>query len=71
MTKSDLGMLEALEEKGRDIIVVANKVDKIKKSTYQNQIKKIADQFNGHKVIPFSSEAKIGVGELTEELLGK
>ena len=70
MTKSDQGMLEALEEKNADIIVVANKVDKVKKSLYANQIKKIKEQFNGHKVIPFSSVTKVGVGELQAELLG-
>jgi len=69
MTKSDQGMLEALEAKGRDIVVVANKVDKIKKSHYFNQIKKIKEQFNGHKVIPCSSKTKVGIGELAEELL--
>ena len=71
MTESDQGMLESLEKKGREIVVVANKVDKIKKSYYLNQIKKIKEQFNGHTVIPFSSVNKVGVGELTEELLGK
>lgn len=71
MTKSDQGMLEALEDKGREIVVVANKVDKIKKSIYQNQIKKLREQFNGHVLIPFSSVSKIGVGELQEELLNK
>lgn len=71
MTKSDLGMLEALEEKGREIVVVANKADKIKKSLFHTQLKKLAEQFPGHKFIPFSSVSKIGVGELQEELLGK
>jgi GTP-binding protein len=70
MTKSDLGMLEALEDKGREVIVVANKVDKIKKSDYQKQIRKVAEQFTGHTVVPFSSVTKVGVGELQEELLG-
>ena len=70
MTKSDLGMLEALEEKGRDIVVVANKIDKIKKSQAGNQIKKLRELFNGHKLIPFSSETKVGIGELSQELLG-
>jgi GTP-binding protein len=69
MTKSDLGMLEALEERGHEIIIVANKIDKIKKSQYLSHIKKIKAQFNGHIVIPYSSVTKIGVGELTDELL--
>jgi GTP-binding protein len=71
MTKSDLGMLEALEEKGREIVVVANKSDKIKKSQYHNQLKKLAEQFPGHKFFPFSSVTKVGIGALQEELLGK
>ena len=71
MTKSDLGMIEALEDKGREVVVVANKVDKIKKSSYQNQIKKLASQFPGHKFIPFSSVTKVGIGELQGELLSK
>jgi GTP-binding protein len=71
MTKSDQGMLEALEDKGRDIVVVANKADKIKKSHYKIQLKKIQEQFGDHKVIAYSSISKIGRGELIEELLGK
>jgi GTP-binding protein EngB required for normal cell division len=70
MTESDQGMLESLEKRGLEIVVVANKVDKIKKSYYLNQIKKIQEQFNGHIVIPFSSVTKVGVSELNEELLG-
>jgi len=71
MTESDQGMLESLEKRGLEIVVVANKVDKIKKSHYFNQINKIKEQFNGHVVIPFSSVTKEGVSELGEELLGK
>ncbi len=70
MTKNDLGMLEALEDKGHDIIIIANKIDKIKKSQLSNQLRLIGEQFNGHKVIPFSSKTKVGIGELIEELLG-
>jgi GTP-binding protein len=70
MTESDQGMLESLEERGLEIVVVANKVDKIRKSYYLNQLKKIKEQFSGHLVIPFSSVTKVGVSELSEELLG-
>jgi len=69
MTKSDQGMLEALENKGRDIVVVANKIDKVKKSQCLNQIKKIKEQFNGHKVFPYSSKTGVGRNELLEEIL--
>lgn len=70
-TNSDLSVLKFLEDAGKDILIVANKVDKIKKSQYLNQIKKITEIFLGHKVMPYSSKAKIGVGELSAELFGR
>lgn len=70
-TADDLGMLKFLEEHGIDVVVVANKVDKIKKSQYSNQIKKIGEQVIGHKVIPYSSKSKVGIGELSDEILGR
>jgi len=69
-TKDDLGILHELERAGRDIIVVANKVDKIKKSQYRNQIKKLQQQLTGHTLIPYSSKTGAGKAELTAELLG-
>jgi len=68
-TKDDLGMIKLLETHGRDIVVVANKIDKIKKSQMQNQLKKVGEQMVGHKVIAYSSKDKIGMGELSAELL--
>lgn len=68
-TKDDLTVLHELEKAGREIVVVLNKVDKIKKSHYRTHITKLAEQFNGHTVVPFSSTAKIGIEELTNILL--
>jgi len=70
-TKDDLGVLKSLEERGKEIIVVANKVDKIKSSQYLNQMKKIREQIPGHLIMPYSSTKKIGIGELSHELLGR
>ncbi len=70
-TLDDLGMLKFLEERGREIVIVANKVDKIKKSQYLNQLKKIGEKIVGHKIIPYSSKTKVGIGELSDELLGR
>lgn len=69
-TKDDLAMLHDLEHDGKEVIIVANKVDKIKKSHYLNHIKKLKQQLPGHTLIPYSSNTKVGVQELTEELLG-
>jgi GTP-binding protein len=69
-TEDDLSMLHELEKAGRDIVVVVNKVDKIKKSHYQAQMKKLGQQIRGHELFPYSSKDKIGITELTNRLLG-
>jgi GTP-binding protein len=69
-TKDDLAALKELERVGRDIVVVANKVDKIKKSQYLNQMKKLREQIHGHTLFPYSSKTKVGIEELRAELLG-
>lgn len=68
-TPDDLDMLRSLEQAGKQIVIVLNKVDKIKKSQYHTHIKKLAAQFNGHKVFPYSSKTKAGRVELLTELL--
>ena len=68
-TANDLEVLRELEKAGRDIVIVLNKVDKIKKSQYRNQMKKLGDQLQGHKLFPYSSQTKVGIVELTAELL--
>ena len=68
-TVDDLATLKELERTGKDIVVVANKVDKIKKSHYLTHMKKLGQQIKGHKLFPYSSETKVGIEELTNELL--
>jgi GTP-binding protein len=68
-TVDDLTTLKELERTGKEIIVVANKVDKIRKSHYLNHMKKLTLQLNGHKVFPYSSVTKVGLPELLTELL--
>ncbi len=68
-TSDDMDMLHGLEEADKDIVIVANKIDKIKKPEYDEQIQKLRNAFNLHKVIPYSAENHIGVGELINELV--
>lgn len=70
-TENDLVTLRALEEHGKDVVIVANKVDKIKSSLYTQQLEKIRMQVGDHLVIPFSSPKKIGVQDLIEAVLAK
>jgi len=67
-TTNDLEVLRELEKAGRDIVIVLNKVDKIKKSQYRNQLKKLGNQLPGHRLFPYSSQTKVGIAELAEEL---
>jgi len=67
-TKDDLDMFDNLLDSGKDIVIVANKVDKIKKSQLADHLKKVTSAFKDHKVIPFSAEKRVGVGELANEL---
>lgn len=69
-TKDDLAVLKELEKAGRDILIVLNKVDKIKKSQYRKQITKLKEQLQGHRLFPYSSQTKVGITELSNELLG-
>ena len=61
-------MLRALEEHEKNIIVVANKIDKIKKSVYTEQMQTIQNMIGDHKVIPFSAKKGIGIKELIKEI---
>ena len=69
MTDSDLEILRRLDERQMDIVIVANKIDKIKKSEYKKQLLAIQNQAGEHKVIPYSTEEKIGIGELTTAII--
>ncbi len=67
-TASDLEMLHTLEEFQKDVVIVANKVDKIKKSKYVGRFQEIKDLVGEHKIIPYSSHHKIGISALTHEV---
>lgn len=68
-TKDDLEILAALEEHQKNIIVIANKTDKIKRSEYDRQFKKITALIGEHQIIPCSAEKNTGFKELLNELL--
>ncbi|KAF0133694.1 MAG: GTP-binding protein [Candidatus Saganbacteria bacterium] len=68
-TADDLEMLHTLEDFKKDIVIVANKIDKIKKSKYAGQLQEIKALAGEHKIIPYSSRDKIGISALTDEIL--
>lgn len=68
-TESDLEILRALKERKKNIIIVANKIDKINKSAYANQLQKIQEAVGNHKVIPYSAKKGIGINELAKAIM--
>ena len=65
----DIEVLQMLEKRGKEILIVANKIDKIKKSELQEQLKKIETTLS-RPVLPYSAKENIGVGTLINEILG-
>jgi len=68
-TKNDLEFIIALDEFKKDVVIVANKIDKLKKAEYETQFKKIKAALGNHKVIPYSAKEKMGLDELLSEIL--
>ncbi len=71
VTDSDIAMLENLERHGKHIVVIANKIDKIKKSVYAERMKNIQDIVAGHTIVPCSTKTKAGMSALINEIFAK
>lgn len=69
ITDSDAEMLQLLESRQKRIVIVANKIDKLKRMERQAQLKRITEEVSGHVVIPFSSLEGVGIQELTQVIL--
>ncbi|MFA5103687.1 MAG: ribosome biogenesis GTP-binding protein YihA/YsxC [Candidatus Margulisiibacteriota bacterium] len=68
LTDSDLEILQVLEDRKKDIVIVANKIDKIRPSKVIMQLKAIGDLASGHRIIPYSSKKRVGFKELSREV---
>ncbi|HNZ49102.1 MAG TPA: ribosome biogenesis GTP-binding protein YihA/YsxC [Candidatus Hydrogenedentes bacterium] len=66
-TENDLHMLELLEESEKPTLIIATKVDKLKRSQRDRQLKEIRGQLGLDQdglIIPFSSETGEGVRQV-------
>lgn len=66
-TDNDIEILQALKSRDKKVVIVANKIDKIRPSKVKEQLKAIQDLALGHKVIPYSSKKRAGLKELNRE----
>jgi GTP-binding protein len=67
--KFDSEMMELLSENGYEIIVVANKMDKVKASELIKKQRVIMELLDSKDIIYFSSKTKKGKDELLEKIL--
>lgn len=67
-TDKDLAMIQQLENHGKDFVIVANKIDKIRQPDLETQLQHIQDIVGDHVIIPFSTIKRIGVSELLKAL---
>jgi len=67
-TESDLEILAALEKHHKHVIVLANKIDKIKNNDYNKQIASIQQQIGNCAVIPYSADKKKGLALITSAI---
>jgi GTP-binding protein len=67
-TVDDLELLAAMEEYNKNVIIIANKIDKIKKSDYKKQMERNAAKLGAHKIIPYSAKKNTGLQDLVKEL---
>lgn len=68
MTDYDMEILRRLKDRAKDILIVANKIDKVKKSELNQQLAKIQKSAGEIQVIPYSAEKKMNVGLLSDEI---
>lgn len=69
LTENDERMLYSLNEHHKKIVVVANKIDKLKKTQLERRLQEIQSAVGNAVVIPYSSKKNIGAGVLMNELL--
>lgn len=72
-TADDCTMAECFRQSGKPFVVVANKLDKLKKSEWEvnlAQVKETLEISSDVKLIPFSAEKGTGKEELLRAILG-
>lgn len=69
-TKFDLEMMEMLQEQAHQVIVVANKADKVKSSEAVKQKRLIAEKIDSDNIVYYSTNTGQGKAELLAKIAG-
>ena len=65
----DFEILEAMEAEKLPVIIIANKIDKIKPSLQKSYKQELQEMFPEQKIIYYSTKTKVGLDELRKEIL--
>ena len=68
-TPLDLAVLKLLEAHEKNMIIVANKFDKVKKTLRPQRLKAIQEKVGAHPVMAYSSREDLGRNALLREIL--
>ncbi len=68
LTESDLYFVRRMVESKKNFLVLANKIDKIKKSEFNKKIAKIKAAIPDHRLVLCSTKTGVGVEELWTEI---
>lgn len=69
VTKEDAEILEVLTIYNKPVVIIANKIDRIRSKDYKKQVEFINKYAGKHKVILYSAKTDLGKDELLAELL--
>jgi len=68
LTALDLDMIKVLKTNNHQIVIVANKIDKLAKSAVEKQLSLIRKEAQGIPVLGYSAKTKEGKDELIEKI---
>ncbi len=71
LSKDDQQMLVLLKQLKKHVVVMANKIDKLKKNAVAKQIAEITKDADPFMVIPTSTVDKVGIAALTKEIFSR
>ncbi|MEK7618961.1 MAG: ribosome biogenesis GTP-binding protein YihA/YsxC [Patescibacteria group bacterium] len=69
LTENDKKMLFSLREHNKEVIVVANKIDKLKSAEREKRLEDIQKTIGRVSIIPYSAKKNTGAGVLMNKLL--
>ena len=64
-TADDLAMLKSLEQKGKDLIIAVNKIDRLNANELRKSILNIQELVGYHTIIPCSTKTHVGINEIS------